>query len=420
MAYTPNTLAQRAYGMVEGLFGVWEYVTTDTPAQYLAPGYFSDGSSKGMEVGDLVWVINKTAITAVRCICTAATVTTSGGLTQTVGSSTIALSLDSNAGAFPTNLLMGGDATTNPWQRGTTISAIVATNTYTADRWFMVAGAATSANMTKTADTTVSGFGQAFVWGRASGQSSVSSIVLGQVLESLDSIRLQSQPLALSFWAKTQSGYTGGSLAVRVGQGTGTDQSASSFVNTSWTGYSDVISTTQVLTSSYVRYSFLGSVASNATQVGVSFAFTPVGTNTGNDAISMIGIQLQQGGVSPFEHRAEQVELALCQRYFYQLNEPATGIAVAVGAVGAANATQFVIPLPVQMRAAPTVTTNSGQFVQSVSGAQAAVSAFTSSVSGSTVNYVSVLTTATATAGLSAVLIGKVANSGFVAASADL
>ena len=158
-------------------------------------------------------------------------------------------------------------------------------------------------------------------------------------------------------------------LSARVGQGTGTDQSASSFVNTSWSGYSDVISTTQVLTSSYVRYAFIGTVASNATQVGASFAFTPVGTNTGNDAISMIGIQLQQGGVTPFEQREEQVELALCQRYFFQLNEPATGIAVAVGAVGAANATQFVIPLPVPMRAAPTVTTNSGQFVQSVSGA---------------------------------------------------
>jgi len=48
------------------------------------------------------------------------------------------------------------------------------------------------------------------------------------------------------------------------------------------------------------------------------------------------------------------------------------------------------------------------------------VTTFTSSVSGSTVNYVSVLTSATATAGLAALLIGKVANSGFVAASADL
>jgi len=259
------------------------------------------------------------------------------------------------------------------------------------------------------------------VWGRASGQSSVSAIVLGQVLESLDSIRLQSQPLALSFWAKTNSGYTGGALGIRVGQSTvSSDQSASGFVNTSWNAYSDVISTTQVLTSSYVRYSFIGTAASNITQVGVSFQFTPVGTNTGNDAISMIGIQLQQGGVTPFEQREEQVELALCQRYFFQLNEPATGIAVAVGAVGAANATQFVIPLPVPMRAAPTVTTNSGQFMQSVSGAQAAVTTFTSSVSGSTVNYVSVLTSATATAGLAALLIGKVANSGFVAASADL
>jgi len=322
------------------------------------------------------------------------------------------------AGPFPTNLLMGGNATTNPWQRGTTISAIVATNTYTADRWFMVAGAASSANMVKTADTSIAGFAHAFVWGRASGQSSVSAIVLGQVLESLDSIRLQSQPLALSFWAKTNSGYTGGALAVRVGQGTGTDQSASSFVNTSWTGYSDVISTTQVLTSSYVRYSFIGTVASNATQVGASFAFTPVGTNTGNDAISMIGIQLQQGGVTPFEQRDEQIELALCQRYFWQINETSTA-AIANGSVQAANATTFGIPLPVQMRAAPVVTVTAGSFAQQVSGATAAVSGFASGVVV-TQNFVTVVSTTTATAGLAALLLSRQTNSGLIAISADL
>src|SRR5712675_325680 len=262
MAYNQNTLTQQAYGLVEGPFGEWFYLTTDTPAQYFATGYFSNGASLGMDVGDLVWVINQTAATVVRCVCTASAFTTSGGLIQHVGSSTIAPSSDATAGPFPSNLLMGGNATTNPWQRGTTFTGIVATNTYTADRWFMVAGAATSANMTKTADTSIAGFAHAFVWGRASGQSSVSAIVLGQVLESLDSIRLQSQPLALSFWAKTNSGYTGGALGIRVGQSTvSSDQSASGFVNTSWNAYSDVISTTQVLTSSYVRYSFIGTAA---------------------------------------------------------------------------------------------------------------------------------------------------------------
>jgi hypothetical protein len=418
MAYTPNTLAMRAMGFIEGGFNVWEYTTTDPANLFLASGYFSDGSSKGMIQGDIVWVINPTAVTAIKCQCSASTVSTTGGLTQHVGSSTI-IQQDITIANNPRNLLDGGDATTNPWQRGTTISAIVATNTYTADRWFMVAGAATSANMTKTADTSIAGFTQAFVWGRASGQSSVSAIVLGQVLETLDSVRLQSQPLTLSFWAKTNSGYTGGALGIRVGQSTvSSDQSASGFVNTSWNAYSDVISTTQVLTSSYVRYAFIGSVVSNATQVGVSFQFTPAGTNTGNDAISMIGIQLEQGGLSPFEHRDIQFELELCQRYFFQVNETSTAI-IAPGAIEAANAATFLISLPVQMRIPPTVTVTAGSFAQQVSGATAAVSGFAAGATH-TVNFVTVTSTATATAGLAALLVSRQTNSGLIAISADL
>src|SRR5258705_10162351 len=114
MAYTPNTLSQMAFGLVEGQSAVWLYVTTDTPAQYFATGYFSNGSSAGMDPGDLVWVINQTAATVTRAVCTQATVTTTGGLTQHVGSSTISPSSDPTAPALPVNLLMGGNATTNP------------------------------------------------------------------------------------------------------------------------------------------------------------------------------------------------------------------------------------------------------------------------------------------------------------------
>jgi hypothetical protein len=417
MAYTPNTLVRREGGFIEGSFNLWEYTSTDSIATILGPGYLSDASSKGMQVGDVVWVVNQTAVTATKCACSASTVTTTGGLTQHVGSATI-VQLDTNVGSFPRNLLDGGEATTNPWQRGTTISGIVATVTYTADRWFMVAGTATSANMTKTADTTVPGFSQAFVWGRASGQSSVSAIVLGQVLETLDSIRLQGSPLSLSFWAKTNSGYTGGALGVRVGMGTGTDQSASAFVNTSWTGYADVISTTQVLTSSYVRYAFIGTVPTSATQVGCSLQFTPVGTNTGNDAISMIGVQLEQGGVTAFEHRDVQMELELCQRYFFQINETSTAI-IAPGAIQAANNATFIITVPVQMRTAPTVSVTAGSFAQQVSGGTAAVSGFAAGATH-TPNFVTVVSTATATAGLAAMLVSRQTNSGSIVITADL
>lgn len=320
------------------------------------------------------------------------------------------------------NAIDGGDATINPWQRGTSITGIVATNTYTADRWFCVAGTASSAAVVKTADTTVPGFGSSFFWTRASGGASVSAITLGQVLETYDSVRFQGQQVTLSYYARTLSGYTGGALGVQLSQGfaaIGSDQSASALVNGTWTTQSNVISTTQVLTSTATRYQFTGTVSNTATQLGVLFSWTPVGTNTGNDGIAINGMQLEAGNTaSTFEHRDIEVELALCQRYYYQVNETSTAI-VANGSVQAANATTFLLPLPTQMRAAPTVTVVAGSFAQEVSGTTAAVSGFAAGATH-TPNYITVTSTTTATAGLSALLLSRATNSGSIAASADL
>jgi hypothetical protein len=91
MAYTPNTLVFRAYGTVEGNFKRWEYTSTDALNLILAAGYFTDGASKGMLVGDEVLVINQSTPSLTRCVCSQSTTTTTGGLTQSVGSSTVIL-----------------------------------------------------------------------------------------------------------------------------------------------------------------------------------------------------------------------------------------------------------------------------------------------------------------------------------------
>jgi hypothetical protein len=447
-AYTPGVGLFKILDNMESGVAYWIYVTSDPVAAVQAAGYVTDATFKRLKLGDIVDVfsgtlLNEAAATPVgvklgavtfpatigvssmfsaapqyaRLMVTAVT----AGTTTTSGTATLGYaeppisSLLSN----PRNMLDGGDATTNPWQRGTSITAIVATNTYTADRWFCVAGAASSAGVVQTADTTVAGFTKSFVVTRASGGASVSSIFFGQAVESLDSIRAQGQPVTLSFWARTMSGYTGGALGVQVTQGFGTDQSASSLVNATWTSALNVVSSTQVLTSTMTRYQFTGNVSITATQLGALFNFTPVGTNTGNDGIAINGIQLEMGGgVTPFEHREIEQELAYCQRYYFQSNEASTAI-VALGAVQAANATTFWLALPVQMRAAPTVTVVAGSFAQQVSGTTAAVSGFAAGATH-TQNYISVVSTTTATAGLAAMLVSRQTNSGNIAASADL
>ncbi len=425
MSYNSNSLIMRAHGAVEGTFNVWEYLSADALNVITGAAYFSDGGKRGMLVGDIVWVVNQSSPATqppVKCVVTNVGSQNLGGtLTQNTTATVSLAEFPSNYGPLsnPRNMLDGADATTNPWQRGTSITGIVATNTYTADRWFMVAGAASSAAVVKTADTTVPGFSQSFVLSRASGGASVSSIFFGQALESVDSIRAQGQPVTLSFWARANAGYTGGPLGVQVSQGLGTDQSASALVNGTWTTQSNVVSATQALTSTMTRYSFTGTVGVSATQLGVLFNFTPTGTSTGNDGITINGMQLEIGPVAtPFEHREVEQELAYCQRYFFQINETSTAI-IAAGAVGAANAETFFIPLPVQMRAAPTVSVVAGSFAVQVSGATAAVSGFAAGGTH-TPNYISVVSTTTATAGLAALLVSRQTNSGSISVSADL
>ena len=210
------------------------------------------------------------------------------------------------------NLLDGGDATTNPWQRGTSFTNIVGTVVYTADRWAMFGAANTSGTMAQTASTGVATFGQSFVWGRAQSATASNTLYLGQALETINSIRCQNENLTLSFWASAQSGWlsptTGANaLGVQICYGTGTNQSASSMFAGTWTGFGNAVSTTQALTSSLVRYSYTGVMPSNVTQVGVVFSYAPAASALANETITMEGIQLEVvkaglGSPTSFEH----------------------------------------------------------------------------------------------------------------------
>jgi hypothetical protein len=434
MAYTPNSLAMRSGGFIEGTFGVWEYTSVDALSLILAPGYFTDGSSKGMLVGDIVWVVNQTAPSVSKCQCSASTVTTTGGLTQHVGAATIILANDWNLYSNPRNVLDGGDATINPWQRGTSVTASSATTvTYAADRWFLSqAVTATSAYMAKFANSSttgtlaIQGFTQAFSWGRTQSSGSVSTLYVGQVLESLDSVRLQGQTVSFSFWAAGNTGFTAGQASSLIGvtlvQGYGSDQSATSCVAGTWTTSQNVISATQVITSTMTRYAFSGIISNTAQQVGVLLSYTPTATTaTTAETVLMNGFQLEIGGLTPFEHREIEQELAYCQRFYFQASEPGTsGTVIAPGMFNSTNSALFMLTLPVQMRIAPTVTVTQGSF--GALSASNAYIALTSMAAGSThtVNYISVTGAATAASGFATMLISSSASVGKILVTADL
>lgn len=323
------------------------------------------------------------------------------------------------------NILDGGDFTVNPWQRnipglasaGVISSAISNTVTYFADRFFAVGGASSSILMAQVADTTVPGFSQSLLYTRSSGNSNTAALSFGQVVESLDTIKLQGQTVTLSFWARTAANYSGGALSVTLACGTGSNQSAANLVAGSWTNQANVISATQVLNGSMTRYSFTGVVPVNATQVGLLISWTPTGTAGTTDGIYYNGLQLEAGGLSVFEHRDVQVELEICQRYAWVIAEPAAGVVIGTGSVVTTNNEVWYLATPVQMRAAPTITTSAGTFKTNSTGTPTAATGLTGNATH-TVNAIGLAATGTGTAGMGTLLQGG-GGSGYIVANSD-
>jgi hypothetical protein len=440
MAYTTGTLTYLAGGPVEGAWKLWEYTTADTLAQVTAPGYIADATFKGMNLGDFIIVVNPAIpqgyILQVQNL-TPGTLSTPGAASLAVPAGVGGPQL-----AFPRNTIDGGDFTTNPWQRGTSFTGIANTATYTADRFFAVGGASSSISVSQvTGVTAVPGFTQALQFGRAAGNANTALISLGQVVETLDSIRLQGQTVTLSFWALAGASWSpaNGALNVLLASGTGVNQSAANLAAGTWTGYAPLTLTPQqnlspnsspgaaVLTPANIaqqiaagwqRYAFTATVPAACTQLGLMFNAAPTGTAGAADFVQLMGIQLEPGAqATAFEHRDIELELAIAQRYFFNIPEPVSGVIVGAGMVAGSASEIIFIPLPVQMRAAPTVTVSAGSFKFNLAGTATAVGTFAAG-STHTPNYISVTGNASGTAGQGTLLQGGGGN-GFIQASAD-
>ena len=323
------------------------------------------------------------------------------------------------------NLIDAGDFSINPFQRnipgiasgGAISTPISTTPTYFPDRFFAAGAASTAILMAAVADSSVAGFNQSLKFSRQSGSSSTATIYLGQVLETLDSLRLQNQTVTLSFWARSGANYSGGPISAQVVSGSGVNQSAANLVSSNWPSQLNVVSAQQILSTSMVRYQFSGVVPSTASQVGVLLSYTPSGTAGADDSIYVNGVQLEIGGsASPFEHIDAQVALEICQRYAWAQPEPAAGVVMGAGQNTSASSQLFYMATPVQFLKAPSVTVASGAFKTNQAGTATA----TTITAGSThtVNAISINGSSTGVAGQATMLVGG-GGSGWILASAD-
>lgn len=303
------------------------------------------------------------------------------------------------AGNNAENALVGGDATTNLFQRATTGSSVTTTVTYGGpDRWAYWSG--TSTAMTVSRDSTAadlsSTFQYAFKMARTSGQTGVVQVCMMQEVESANSYRFAGSTAELDFHAATGANFSAasGNMTAYIITGTGSDEGVAGSASGAfglnaggggsggWTGqvnWAGVVPLGGPSTNG--RYSIAAPIPSGTTEIGVALCFKPVGTAGTNDYVAFSGIQLVPNSAlaslvaanasgtasvlavndtraKAFLRRPQGVETALQYRYHWQIADPAATVEIPSSCfVTAANTTvKCGVWLPVTMRATPATT----------------------------------------------------------------
>jgi hypothetical protein len=272
------------------------------------------------------------------------------------------------------------------WQRGTTSASITTSTVYTSDRWVALSGASTGTVVSRqsTSDTTNLPFIQycARVQ-RSSGQTGTSLVQFAQSMESVNSVRYAGQSVTLSFYARAGANYSSASNALNVLMltGTGTDQQ----VLVGYTGSVSAINSFATLTTTWQRFTFTATLATNTNEIGVDFYYTPVGTAGANDYFEITGVQLELGTTAtPFSRAGGTIqgELAACQRYYYGWDSTNNYAPAGLGQCTSTTQAQVFINFPVTMRVTPSFQSSVGTIaslaLRTSNGGQNAVTAISS------------------------------------------
>jgi hypothetical protein len=303
--------------------------------------------------------------------------------------STLAVTGDLTANNFAgRNKIIGGDFTTNPWQRGTSFSAI-AHAAYSADRW--VVGYTTSAAQTasKAADAPTAAQAGTFTQNCLSlavttADTSIAAgdyMILVQVIEGLNAAsfgfgQAGTRYVTLSFWVK---GTKTGIHCVQVANSAGNRSYVAEYtINSTNTWEYKTITIPVDTTGTWlydtgiglnVRFVLMSGTTHHTSSPNTWIAGNPLATSNQVNALDNTSntfkialVQLEAGSVATtFDARSVGTELALCQRYLYKLEADTADRGM--GLVGQAyNTTGSILPFifPVMPRTKVTGVTISG------------------------------------------------------------
>lgn len=356
------------------------------------------------------------------------------------------------------NAIIGGDFAINPWQRGTTFTALTPTTaTMTADRWYAYSSAntATITKQTGAADTIPSaGLLASMRVNRPSG-TNTTPICVGQVFDAKAAARFLGQNAILSFYEIAGAGYlaTSNNIVVTIAYYTAAD-SATAGTNTGTfalgtiAGYAAVTApspfsltptfasgvATIPTTTTWTRYAVSAAIPNTTaagTQItgfGISICTPtyPASTGVAGDWFEIAGVQVESNAstiTSPrgFEKRPAGIEESLAYYYSWGPGVEVNGAYYNVaGNCQVSGTVNLPFQTPVAMRTAPTSGGNSTLTAggYSIKTAAATTAIGTIAVSTSTPNNVLMTSTAACTTTLPYTVIGT-ATTGTIVFSAE-
>ena len=258
------------------------------------------------------------------------------------------------------NALYNGDM--QIWQRGTLFpngGGGGAAN-YTADRW-NATRYASSENDVGREDANYLGFRYCLRSARGGGDTATTARFVHQVLEQKDTWKLRGKHVTFSFYLRVGSGFNGGLVKSSITYHTDSAREERFYYNQFINGnntHSRIEH--KSLSTDWQRFTHTTYIPDNAQQVGVAIESNENLPNAVSaDYFEVTGCQLEVGkNATEFEHRSYGEELALCQRYYWEIGSYANNNwAVIATFIGGSSTRAFgSIPTPVTMRAHPVVT----------------------------------------------------------------
>jgi hypothetical protein len=242
------------------------------------------------------------------------------------------------------NRIINGDMRIS--QRGNSFAS--GATQYSLDRWLFyrtsTAVGATCLYTNATIAGSISNYAQVQ---RNSGDTNTGFIYLQTSLESVNVRDFAGKTITLSFFGYCNGNAVGNSSG-QIIYGTGTDGNLAA-------GFTGGITAGSIVfagNAAWVKNTLTVTLPSNATQLGLSFAFAPTGTAGANDFFGVSYVQLELGSVaSPFEQISYGQQLSLCQRYYSTMSIGYVGVTPT-----AALSYGSTFNLPVTMRVTPTFT----------------------------------------------------------------